>query len=318
MRSRKGFALFAAIWLLVALSAIALELSLRSSDARMEALSIVEGTRARAVARSGLEVAHAGLQRRLNGNLGASTWKAGAVVNLTDPWAFVAEGARDSLILDATAGRIELVDAGARLNLNHATEAQLRRLLLALHVDAARGDKVVDAILDWRDADDLRRANGAERAEYLADVAAVLPRDGPFVDIEELRFVRGIDQALFDRIRRYVSTKGTGVINLNSADPIVIATLPGMCDEAVAALGARRRSGRPVGNLDELADALSPGARSLLVANVAVLLPQVSFMTREVLVHVEAGPVSGPIRARLDAVIARGGTAAYVVWRRIS
>lgn len=317
-RARDGFALFAAVWLLVALGAVSLELSIRSASERSEALHLSEGARARAIARSALEVEQAKLQHRLEGRTDASTWRAGAVISLLDPWSFTGSRSADTLLLDGTLCRITMIDAGTRLNLNTIDESQFRRLLTALRLDAARIDKIIDAIMDWRDPDDLRRANGAERDEYVAAGAPVLPRNGPFTRVEELLFVRGIDASLYQKLREYLSVVGSGVVNINSADAAVLASLPGMSDEAVAAVIARRRSGHPIMSLDELASSLSGGARALLSSNSAALIPRISFLTREVLLHGDAGPQNGSAVAHLDGLIVRGGNYAYVVWRRIS
>ncbi|HEX2205094.1 MAG TPA: hypothetical protein VHG91_17415, partial [Longimicrobium sp.] len=47
-RDRRGFALVAALWLLVALSVLGLELALRGRERRLEAANAQEGLRARA------------------------------------------------------------------------------------------------------------------------------------------------------------------------------------------------------------------------------------------------------------------------------
>ena len=318
MRTRRGFALFAAVWLLVGLGAVSLELSIRSSSERMEALRLSDGARARAAARSGLEITQADLQRRLDGIIDASSWGAGARISVLDPWAFVAGSPADTITIEGTVCRITREDAGARLNLNQVGDSQLRRLLIALRIDAGRADHLVDAIMDWRDADDFRRANGAERDDYLAAGAPVLPRNGPFADVDELRRVMGVDDAIFKLLRPYLTVVGTGIINVNSAESPILSTLPGMTDEAVAVILERRRAGRPIANLDELANALSSPARTILLANMSALLPRVVFSTREILVRADAGPAGGASLAHLEALVVRGGNNAYVVWRRIS
>ena len=65
MRNERGFALVAALWLLVALSSVAIHLSLRARDRRLAAANVAEETQARAAALSGLAHARALLTRRL-------------------------------------------------------------------------------------------------------------------------------------------------------------------------------------------------------------------------------------------------------------
>lgn len=128
--------------------------------------------------------------------------------------------------------RIE--DPGARLNVNTAAVEALR-LLIA-------NDTVVDALLDWRDSDDVQRPLGAETAWYRAR-GRPLPRNGPLADVRELRLVRGVDSLRFNRLVRFLTTDGTGQVNLGTAPPEVLATLPGMTPELLRAILALRADG---------------------------------------------------------------------------
>ena len=57
-------------------------------------------------------------------------------------------------------------------------------------------DDVADAILDWIDADDNPRPNGAESQYYLGLPLPYVPRNGPPVTIDELLLVRGVTPEL--------------------------------------------------------------------------------------------------------------------------
>lgn len=65
----------------------------------------------------------------------------------------------------------------------------LRQALLAL---PNATEELVDAVLDWLDADDERRTAGAEREDYEARRPPVIVRNGPLEAIEELLLVRGM------------------------------------------------------------------------------------------------------------------------------
>src|SRR5262249_46635083 len=62
----------------------------------------------------------------------------------------------------------EARDEGGKIDLNFAGERLLRALLIGLDVEPASADAVVDAILDYRDGDGIKRPKGAEEAEYHA------------------------------------------------------------------------------------------------------------------------------------------------------
>ncbi len=60
------------------------------------------------------------------------------------------------------------VDESAKIDVNAASETLLKSLLQNLGgQDAESAQRLVEAIADWKDADDLRRPNGAEGADYL-------------------------------------------------------------------------------------------------------------------------------------------------------
>ena len=63
--------------------------------------------------------------------------------------------------------RRRAVDESARIDINAAPTPLLKGLLQNVGgLDADAAQHVVDAILDWRDADDLKRPNGAEAPDY--------------------------------------------------------------------------------------------------------------------------------------------------------
>ena len=57
-------------------------------------------------------------------------------------------------------------------------------------------EEIVDAILDWRDADHIKRLNGAER-DYYRSARGYDPKDGFFDSVQELLLVKGVTADLF-------------------------------------------------------------------------------------------------------------------------
>ena len=104
---------------------------------------------------------------------------------------------------DGTVLTLSVRDEAGKVDLNIATPALLRALVLG--IGSSGGEAAVDAILDYRDQDDDRRINGAERPEYLAAGRPHGPRNGPFLAVEELSSVLGVTQADADRLRPYVT-----------------------------------------------------------------------------------------------------------------
>ena len=305
MRRERGFALIAALWLLVALSALALEVSLVARERRLAAANTLEGTQARAAADAGLEHARA----RLTGML-----ERGAL----DPW----RGVDSVLAGDVALGgggaryRVTLRDAGRALNLNRATESELRRLFVALRVDAGEADRLAQVIMDWRDPDDLRRARGAEREDYVRDGAPVLPRNGPLQSLDELRYARGMTPEILALARTYLTLLGTGQVNLNAAPRPVLLALPGIGEETAGVLLRHQESRHPFHSLADLGLELSSGARGALEAATSALIARATFETREVEAVSDGWVEGSPVQVHAHGLLVRARDVAFLVWRR--
>jgi general secretion pathway protein K len=314
MRARRGIALITALALLVLISGAAVELTAAAKPRRLSVAAILDRAELDAAATGGIEHARAQL---------AQLMRVGALQSLREPTRVLdAWSAADGMVVGASLGndvdyRVQLRDAGARLNLNAAGEDELRQLFVALHIDARRADRLAEAIADWRDGDQLRRANGAERNDYVRDGRAVLPDDGPFASVAMLRFVIGMTDSLYRLVLPYVSTLGSGRVNLNAAPRPVLIGLPGMTEETVAALLRYRQQGRRVADLNRFADELSPSARLRLRAAMQQLQAMTVLDPRAIHVASEAWRRGTTTRARIDAIVSRDDEG-RVVWRRVS
>ena len=311
-RDRRGFALIAAIWLMVTLSAVGLEVALLARTRRLSAANAAEGARARAAAEAGLEHARARLTRRLAGAPDAAAGAIGA----RDPWRTLGGVLSDTVALDDERYVVQLRDASARVNLNVASEAQLRRLFAALRIDAGTADQLAQVIADWRDTDDLVRSRGAERDAYLRAALPTLPRNAPLVSVEELRDLYGMTPAIFSAVSPHVTVRGSGQVNLNTADRAVMLSLPGVGEETAAAALRLRAAGVAISSLEQLATALPPGARNQLLDATAELLPLLTFETREVEVTSEGWVARSPVRSRASGLFVRGGGAIFFLGKR--
>jgi general secretion pathway protein K len=303
MKSERGFALLAAMWLLVAIATVTLELGIQSRLRYLAAANTLESARARAAAEGGLAATRARLM--------VLAGRERAV----DPWSEVSSLFRDTLRLDEARYHISLRDAGSALHVNKATEVELRRLLVALRVDAGHADRLAQCILDWRDPDDLHRARGAERDAYLREDAPVLPRNAPFEELDELQEVRGITPEIFERVSPYLTLLGTGQVNARTAERPVLLALPGMTEEAVAVL-LRDRRARRITSVQDLALRLSPPARAALEADLMPLMARLTFETRELEVTSAAWLDGSPVRAQSEGLLVRSRDAVFLVWRR--
>ena len=313
-RPRRGFALIAAVWLMVAMSAVGLEVALVARDHRLAAANALEGATVRAAAASGVEHARARLARALVEGGTRRSWND--VQSIVDPWHHLDGMMPDSTVMGGGSYRVRLTDLGTRLDINSVTEADLRRFFVAQRIDAAQADALAQAMMDWRDADDFKRGRGAERDDYIKAQAAELPRNAPFESVDELLQVRGMSRAIFARVRNDMTTLGSGQINVNAAPREVLMALPGITELAAQIIVRAQQSRRRIGSLQELTDLLPAQARGPLQEQMAVMLPRVAFATTEVLVESDGRLAGSPAHSEMEAVIARGGQTAFVVWRQ--
>jgi len=161
--------------------------------------------------------------------------------------------------------RAALDDPAAKLNLNTTDREALVRLFAAVGVDSALADSVV-----------IARRTGT---------------------INDIRQYGSIDSAEAAHLSRFVTTRGTGVVNVNAAPPEVLRVLPGLSEEAVVVLMARRAV-RPIMNADELAGALSRSSRDLLLNNYAEFVRATVFSPPQLVATIEGGVRGTPIIAR--------------------
>jgi type II secretory pathway component PulK len=150
-----------------------------------------------------------------------------------------------------------LEDPSVKLNLNLADRLALLILLQGVVRRSAAADSLVDALLDWRDLDAVPRPLGDESSGN---------RNGPFADVWELRYVRGFRDSLVARLAPFLTTRGTGAINVNAAPREVLAAVPGITEETARVLLMHRGSAA-LSNADALAGLLSPSARATLLAS---------------------------------------------------
>jgi general secretion pathway protein K len=223
-RAQSGIALVLALWLTVLLTVIAsgFAFSMRSEAlATRNALSMAQ---ARAVADGAVERTAFELMRPQVAN----TWKPDG-----QPHRYV-DG-------DATVV-VAAVDEAAKIDINTAPDLLLRNLLVVIAgLDDVAAGTLVDAIVDWRDPDDLRRPNGAELPEYRAANLKYGPANASFETVGELARVLGMTPDVFRRIAPVLTvySRQPGV-NAATADRQVLLALPNTTPEAVDAYIAQR------------------------------------------------------------------------------
>lgn len=298
-RRRTGFALVIALWFIVTLGTSVLELSLAERTLGVAAANALEHEAGTEAAMAGIAEASTRLRSLVSGGDGA------ALVDPSDPWRHAILLVPDTLRVGGLVVRVTARDAGAYLDLDRVDDEQFFRFLLALRIDAAVARRVADAFADWRDPDQLRRTNGAERADYLRWGAPLVPADGPLEDVAELRGVHGVSDSLFLVIRPFLTVGGTRRVDLATAGRPVLLSLPGFGEEAVARIQWYRAAGAAVPPLDRLATELPGGARQRLTEALPLLRLMTSTSVTDVEIASEAVAPNGRVIARALVVLSR-------------
>ena len=139
---------------------------------------------------------------------------------------------------------IAIRDATGFVDLNAAKPELLEAALEACGVGETARRDLVDAVLDWRDRDDLRRLHGVEDDDYLAAGVAWTSRDGAFEAVDELKYLPGMRQSYYDCLAPFVTVhSGNGGLNMEYAPPALITALTG--EEVPAAEADDNRAGGP-------------------------------------------------------------------------
>ena len=268
----RGIALIAVLWITVLLTVIASGFAFSMRGGALAARNTMSAAQARAVADGAVERVVFELLRPRNSpdawlpDGRTRTWNDGEIA------------------ISATA-----VDEAARIDINQAADPLLKGVLENVGgLDPDTSQRVLEAILDWRDADELRRPNGAEADDYRAAGLKHLPTNMRFEAIGELQRVMGVTPGLMAKIAPsltvYSRQRG---INPATAPRESLLALPGMTPELVDAYIASRS--------EALANQLPvpplPQAQGLLSGATAVWR-----------VHAEATTPDGVTFAR-DAVI---------------
>lgn len=206
---------------------------------------------------------------------------------------------------------IGLRPRGLTLDVNRASAAQISASLQAAGVRNVEANALAEAIVDWRDLDDLAGlTNTSEKGWYLRE-GRVPPRNGPFAAVEELELVRG---ALATPGLEYLGVDD-GLVVLSRAPAPVLAGLPGMSVEEVEVVVAAR-SESPFPDVATIAARLGDDARARLYRELHLLVqqsvaaPETWLMTVRVAVRPD-----GP-QFVLELLLARDGERIAVVRRR--
>ena len=225
-RRQRGVALILVLWLTVMLTVIAGSFAYGMRNEAMAARNTVSWAQARSLADGAI---HRTVFELMRPKVSPDVWAADGAVRVWEE-----DGARIA---------VRAIDESGKIDLNSAPDALLKGLLMtAGGVDEPTAARLVDAIGDWKDADDLRRPNGAEADDYKAAGSPYLPANAPFETVPELQRVLGMTPALYARLAENLTVQSQQAgINPTYASRATLLALPGATPEVVDTYLAQRR-----------------------------------------------------------------------------
>lgn len=253
LKAQEGVALVLVMWVSVLLTVIASSFILERRTEQLIVHNSISLARAEAAADAGV---HRGIMELYRGDNAPDKWRR--------------DGAQQSWSFDGVPVRVELRDESAKIDINTAVDPLLRGLLISSGLTEEEANKVLDAILDWRDPDSLKRPNGAEEPEYRAAGLTYKPANSQFQAIEELQLVLGMRPEIYRRLAPSITVfnRQPGV-NSAIASREVLLAIPGVTSDIVDQYLQQREDARKLGQpLPLLPQAASYASGNTMVATV--------------------------------------------------
>ncbi|MBI5674268.1 MAG: general secretion pathway protein GspK [Nitrospirae bacterium] len=236
--SQRGIALIMILWVLTILMVLVLSFTYMTRTETDAAISFRDGV-------AGKFLAEAGVQR---GIMEIFYRQNNPQTDRSEVWR--KDGTQYKVETDKGGYLVSITDESGKVDINSAPEVILRGLFTGLGLKAEDADIAVDSILDWKDADDLHRLNGAENDYYMSLPNPYKAKNAGFETLEELIMVRGITLEILhgDGVKRGMIDfltlhSQTGKINLKTAPREVLLAIPGITSEAADAIILKRESG---------------------------------------------------------------------------
>lgn len=217
-RNERGMVLLLVLLVVTLLAAVLTNLSFSTLVDLRLAETFRDTTRASYLARGGLQVGQMLLLDDTNGYDARD-----------ELWAI---GVQQYPVADGSV-TIEIADLGGRINLNRlirdgapdgVIKPRYRRLLVELDVD--RPDALIDALVDWIDADNSPEPDGAEDAVYTSRQPPYRCKNGKLDSIDELTLIDGYTPEVLALLRPHVTVhSGGSLVNVNTASREVLLAL---------------------------------------------------------------------------------------------
>lgn len=278
-KHQHGIALVLVLWATTLLTVIAASFAFSMRTDTLLAQNLAASARAQALADAGVQRA---LYEMFKPIADLQRWKGDGVPH---QWEF--GGGKLSIMV---------LDVSGKIDLNSASDDLLKGMLKSVGLTDEESNILLDAIVDWRDGDDLPRPKGAEVAEYKAAGLKYRPSNAPFETVNELQRVLGMTPDLYANLADALTVDSHQAgINAAIAPRKVLLALPGATVALVDAyLIARQEAlvkNLPPPPFAPAAAAVAGDDGSVYSVRAEAALPDGTVFIREAVVKIDQGAV---------------------------
>ena len=214
LHKQRGVALVIVLWILLLITISTGAYTLMARMDTLEAHTVLSGTKARLAAEAGINL---------------------AILSLQDPneeAQLIPDGRSYVVPYQEMMVEVQVTDERGKLDINRADEATLINLFSNHGLDESDSQLLAAAVLDWVDADEMERVNGAELGAYEAAGLQVGPGNRRFIMVEEILQVLGMPWELYKRMEPGMTVySGAGVPDPAYAPVEALMALPEMTED---------------------------------------------------------------------------------------
>jgi general secretion pathway protein K len=253
----RGIALLLTLLVLTLLVALILEFDAEARREYRDAAAFRDNFKATVLARAAVQAARGVLQQDfLKDKQTGQSFDA-----LTDLWAFpitnypIGDGLLNAKIEDER-GKLNLNDLAGlptEANSKKIRVGKFKKLFELVQINP----DLVDAIVDWVDKDETPEPSGAESIYYQTLRPSYRAANQPLQTLLELRLIKGMTPEIMAKLAKLVTvydSAGDSMVNINTADPLVIQALHPDITQGIAAdiVQARPFKNSKVDDLDRV------------------------------------------------------------------
>jgi len=223
-RRERGIALLATLLAIALMTILVVDFATTSALGYRAAANQADELRALYLARSGIQVGVAVLERDSIFDALQKT----PYDSLNDVWAIQVP----PIPVEGGTVSVSIVDEARKLNINQLYNLRARQIdpnfaqvVARLFESIGVTTDLIPIIADWLDPDSVDSPGGAEADYYLRLLPPYEPRNGPMPTVGDLRALKGVDDATFIRLATFLTTTPETRVNVNTAAPEVLAAL---------------------------------------------------------------------------------------------